>query len=242
LVVVCNDHAQGSFLLAVDRKTGREVWKVSREGKRACYATPCVYRAAGRSDELIFSHCFEGITGVDPASGEQKWMIDVFGTHPQRAVGSPIVYDDLVIANSGALGGEKNVVAVRPWGDGAGVQVEEVYRVTKNAPHVPTTVAYADLLFLWSDTGIVTCVRARTGQVVWRNRVGGNYFSSPVCIDGKLYGVELSGEVVVIRAADQFELLGRNPLGRPSRATPAVSGGVMFLRSYSHLCSLGARK
>lgn len=102
-------------------------------------------------------------------------------------------------------------------------------------------IVYQDLLFLWADTGIVSCVRAASGDVIWRERAGGNYFSSPVCVDGKLYGVELDGEVVVLRAAAEYELLARNPLPGPSRATPAVSGGVMYLRTYSHLCSLGGK-
>ena len=168
-------------------------------------------------------------------------MIDVFGTHPQRAVGSPIVFDDLVIANSGAAGGEDNTVAVCPVRSAVGERAEEVYRVSKNSPHVPTVLVYNKLLFLWSDTGIVSCCRAETGEIVWQRRVGGNYFSSPVCVDGKLYGVELKGEVVVLSASENYELLARNPLGNPSRATPAVSGGVMFIRTRSHLYSLGGK-
>ena len=168
-------------------------------------------------------------------------MMDVFGTHPQRAVGSPIVFRDLVIANSGALAGAKTVVAVRPKQEQRGAGAEEIYRITSNAPHVPTTLVHNDLLFLWADTGIVSCVRAATGEPVWRERVGGNYFSSPICVDGKLYGVELDGEVVVLRAADEYELLARSPLRGPSRSTPAVSGGVMYIRSYSHLHSLGGK-
>ncbi|MCA9068210.1 MAG: PQQ-binding-like beta-propeller repeat protein, partial [Planctomycetaceae bacterium] len=95
MVVVSNDHGQGSFLAAYDRKTGEERWKVPREGKRASYSTPCVYRPAGQPAELIFTHCFEGVIGVDPQTGKQKWMVDPFGRFPQRAVVSPFVAGDL---------------------------------------------------------------------------------------------------------------------------------------------------
>lgn len=237
MVVVCNDHKQGSFLLAVDRHSGNELWKVPRKGKRACYATPCVFQADGRPDELIFSHCFEGIIGVEPSTGKQKWMIDVFGTHPQRAVGSPIVADDLIVANSGAVAGAKTLVAVKPTK--AGDRAEEIYRITRNAPHVPTALAYNGLLFLWSDQGIVTCARAASGKTIWQKRIGGNYFGSPVCVDGKIYCVSADGEVVVIAASDEFAELARNQLGETSHATPAVSGGKMFIRTVSHLYCVG---
>ena len=237
MVVVCNDHKQDSFLLAVDRRNGKELWKVPRQGKRACYATPCVYQVEGRPDELIFSHCFEGVIGVDPSSGKQKWMIDVFGTHPQRAVGSPIVVDDVIVANSGALVGDKNVVAVRP--NPAGDKADEIYRISRNSPHVTTVLAYDGLLFLWSDQGIVTCVEADSGATVWQKRIGGQYFGSPVCVDGKIYCTSSDGEVVVIAASKDFAELGRNQFGESSHATPAISGGRMFIRTLSHLYCIG---
>jgi hypothetical protein len=92
-----------------------------------------------------------------------------------------------------------------------------------------------DLIFLWSDNGIVTCLRAATGDTVWQKRVGGNYHGSPVCVGGKLYCIREDGEVTVVAAADEFKLLGRNPLGEESRSTPAVADGRMYLRSYSRL-------
>ncbi|MDP6553778.1 MAG: PQQ-binding-like beta-propeller repeat protein [Pirellulaceae bacterium] len=237
LVVICNDHKTGSALVAVNRTTGKEVWKIPREGKRACYSTPCVFAAPNREPELIFTHCFEGIVGVDPSSGRQKWMIDVFGRHSQRAVGSPIVYGDLVIGSSGAGGGEKNVVAVQPAS--SDTPASEIYRIQRAAPHVPTPLIYNDRLFLWGDGGIVACIDAKTGKTIWTGRVRGNYFGSPVCVDGKLYCADIDGEVVVVEAADTFKELARNPVGDQIRSTPAVSGGTMFIRSVSHLYAIG---
>ena len=241
MVILANDQKQPSFLLAVDRRTGEERWKVPREGKRACYATPCVFAPRERSEELVFSHCYEGIIGVDPATGKQTWHIDVFGRASQRALSSPVLADDLVIASSGGVGGEKQLVAVKPVGATPDVEVSEAYRTTRQAPHVPTPLVYNDWLFLWSDQGIVSCLDKSTGKVIWQKRVGGNYFSSPICVDGKLYCVDLDGNVVVIAASDTYELLARNSLGEPCKATPAVSGGKLYLRTESKLFSLGGR-
>lgn len=239
LVIVANDHQAGSFLLAVDRMTGKERWRIPREGKRACYGTPCINFPAERPAEVIFSHCYEGIIGVDVASGHQNWHIDVFGRASQRALGSPIVAGDLVIASSGGIGGDRQVVAVRPQRSGKGVEATEAYRIIRQSPHVPTPLVYRDWLFLWSDSGIATCAERETGKVVWQKRIGGNFFSSPICIDGKLLCVDLDGNVVVISASDDYQLLARNSLGLPSRATPAVSNGALLIRTESQLFSIG---
>ena len=94
---------------------------------------------------------------------------------------------------------------------------------------------------MWNDGGIATCVQRDSGTVVWQKRIGGNFFSSPVCINGNLYCVDLDGEVVVIAASDEYRLLARNPLGHPTRATPAVSNGALLIRTESHLFSIGGK-
>ncbi len=242
LVVISNDHGAGSFLAAYDRKTGNQRWKLPRQGKRACYSSPCIYQPENQSPELIFSHCFEGVTGVDPKTGQQKWMIDVFGRFPQRAVVSPFVANGLIITGSGARGGERNIVAIRPPKDSK-TKPEESFRASKTGtPHVPTPLAYQDWLFLWGDNGIVSCLELATGKTLWQKRVGGNYFASPICIDGKLYGVDWEGTVVVLKASDQFEELARNELGQPTKASPAVAGGILFVRTESHVFAIGGTK
>ena len=241
LVLVANDHQQGSYLLAVDRMTGKERWKIEREGKRACYGTPCINTPKDRPAEVIFSHCYEGIIGVDPKTAHQNWHIDVFGRASQRALGSPIIAGDLVVASSGGVGGDRQVVVVNPQLAGDTVKVEEAYRVLRQAPHIPTPLAYQNWVFLWSDAGIVTCVELESGNVVWQKRIGGNFYSSPICIDGKIYCVDLDGEVVVIAASAEYELLARNSLGYPSSATPAVSNGTLLIRTESHLISIGGK-
>jgi outer membrane protein assembly factor BamB len=242
LVFVSNDHSKGSFLVAVDSKAGKEVWKIPRAGKRACYSTPCVFPVAGGESEIVFTHSFEGVIGVASRTGKPSWKVDPFGRAPQRAVGSPLVTDGLVIASSGARVAEKIVVAIRPRPMGDGSKAEEVFRVTKIAPHVPTPLAYNKRLYLWTDTGVVGCVNMKTGKTIWQKRVGGNFFGSPVCIDGKLYSVDLEGNVVVLATGDKYEELARNALGEPSRATPAVADGRLFVRTYSHVFSIGGAK
>lgn len=240
LVVVCNDHKSPSFIAAIDRRTGKEVWKKPREGKRACYTTPCVFRPAKGPEQLVFSHCFEGIVGVDPKSGNQLWHVDVFGTHSQRAVGSPIQFENLILANSGGVGGDKNSVAVRIETSGTKFEATEAYRFRNSkSPHVPSLIVYDGRLFLWTDQGIVVCAEAKSGKLLWQARVGSNYFSSPVCINGLLYNHSVDGQMVVIGTGEKYELIARNPIGELSHATPAVGDGKLIVRTLTRLIAIG---
>jgi outer membrane protein assembly factor BamB len=130
-----------------------------------------------------------------------------------------------------------HLVAVR---HGAGkTPPSEAYRITENVPYVPTPVVAGDLLFLWNDRGTVSCHELATGKQLWRQRVGGNFNSSPIHVGGRIYCSSLEGEVVVLAADRNYRLLARNSLGEPTSATPAVANGRMYLRSESSLFCIG---
>lgn len=238
LVVVAHDHQKDSFLVAVDRMSGEPRWKIPRQGKRACYSTPCVRATASGKLELVFVHSYEGVIGVDLGTGEQNWHIDPFGRDPQRALASPIVSGDLVIAGSGAVGGDRQIVAIAVEEDGPKSIAREAYRIVRQSPHVPTPLAKDDRLYLWNDGGIATCCDAKTGDVVWQKRVGGTYFASPILIGNRLYSIDTTGEVVVIAADDTFQLIARNAMGEGSRASLAASDDVLYVRTDSQVFAI----
>jgi len=239
LVILGNDHEGPSSLIALEADSGKLRWRMERHSTRATYATPCVYQPPGRKPELIFSDWEHGVTSVDPLTGEQNWEVSVFGSQKERAIGSPVVAGDLVIATCGFVTAKKHLVVLRPHATAEGVQVEEVYRIERAVPHVPTPVIYNNLLLLWSEQGICTCVELETGEQVWQERVGGRFSGSPVCVDGKLYAIDEDGVVVVLAASREFQELARNDLGELSRSTPAVAHGRMYLRTASHLICIG---
>jgi outer membrane protein assembly factor BamB len=239
LVVPCEQDGP-STLFGLDRATGKVVWKVPRKSK-ASYTTPCVHQPPGRPAELIFTSYEHGITALDPKTGRVVWERDVFDKrHVETAIGSPVVAGDLVLGTCGWMGVRQEVVAVKPL-YGEEKKTTEVYRIDRSAPLCTTPLVRGDLLFLWADGGVVSCADARTGQVYWRERVSGSYYASPVCAGDRLYGVSREGEVVVLAAAKHFEVLARNPLGEGSHSTPAVAGGRMYLRTFSHLISVGGK-
>ncbi len=95
---------------------------------------------------------------------------------------------------------------------------------------------------MWSDQGIATCLDRSTGKIVWQKRIGGSFYSSPICIDGQIYCIDRDGVMVVIAAADKYDELARIALDQPTSATPAVSDGTLYIRTESHVYSLGGAK
>jgi len=239
LVILANDQAQESQMMALDRTTGEIRWKALRRGLKASYSTPCIYQSKDAAAQLILSSTAHGITSLDPHTGKTNWELDVF---QDRVVGSPIVACGLIIAAAGAGGGGKRVVAVRPAHPGINGKAEVLYDFKGSLPYVPTPVAHGRLVFLWSDSGVVTCADAPTGKVHWRQRVGGSFFGSPVRAGDRLYCISREGQMVVLAAAERFELLARINLEEPSNSTPAIADGVMYLRTRSHLMAIGGNK
>lgn len=242
LLIMANEQGDETFqgkssLIALDRHTGEPRWTVDRRTKVVAYSTPCVYRPLGQPEQLIFTSQAHGISSIDPANGSVNWELDVFD---KRSVSSPVIAGGVIFGTCGSGGGGGYVAAVRPPA-GKRDAPELAYKVKESAPYCPTLVAYDDLLFLWSDDGIVSCLEVASGKRVGRLRVSGNYYGSPVCVGGRLYCISEDGEAVVVSASKNLKLLARNPLGEESRSTPAVADGRMYLRTFSHLISVGGR-
>lgn len=222
-----------SFVAAFSKDTGAEIWRTTRRSSGSVsYSVPCIYHANGKT-EIICCSTADGMFSLNPADGKVNWEIEVF---EMRTVSSPIVAAGLLFGTTGSGAGGNYVVAVKPQ-----TNPTEAYRVTTQAPYVPTLVSDGELMFLWSDRGIVTCIEAANGKVIWRERIGGNYSSSPILVGDRLIGVSEDGEAVVLSASRRYKLLGRNSLGGPTNSTPAVGHGRIYFRTYSHLISIGGK-
>lgn len=232
-VIVPNDQRGPSQIVALNAETGETTWSADRKYQTASYATPMIISVDGR-DQLICLSGAVGLAGLDPQTGEELWSS---GQLPERTVASPVYGGGLLFATCGSGGRGKFMIAVDPH-NGGKVKAER----TQNLPYVPTPIYHDGHLYLWNDDGVVCCV-SLAGDLpanVWRERVGGNYSGSPVLIDGKIYCISEDGEVVVIAASPQFELLGKSPLGDASYATPAVANGRLYLRGFRTLTALKA--
>ncbi len=236
LVILPNDQDGESFTAALDCATGEIRWRAPRDTEKTAYSTPRIYQPEDGPPQLIQSSWANGISSLDPRTGTVNWELDVL---PHRVVGSPAIAAGLIFSSCGSGGSGKYMVAVRPGNPTNQTQPEVAYEIDGSLPYVPTPVANEPLVFLWSDSGIVTCLDAPTGQIRWRERVGGNFFGSPIRVGDRLYCISRDGELVVLAACDQYKLISRIDLGERSNSTPAVAGGVMYLRTVSHLMAIG---
>ena len=248
MVIFTHEHENSSskdarsIWVAVDRKTGVTRWTLERQtGPKTSYSTPCVYTPAGGKPQLIFNSNAHGMTGVDPGTGKVIW--EVASAFPARVVSSPVIANELLVGSCGDGGSGKRLIAIRPGSSDGSIQPTEAYKIDSGyRQYVPTSIAKEGLLFTFHDRGYVTCRKSATGRQLWEEKPAGRFFSSPVWVDGKLYCITMDGDVVVIKAAETYELLAINPLGETSHATPAITDGRMYLRTYSYLFSVGGKK
>jgi len=247
IVVFTHEHEDSSkdarsAWIAIDRKTGRTRWELERQtSPKTSYSTPCVYSPPTGERQLIFTSRAHGITSVNPRTGTVVW--EAKSVFPARVVSSPVIATGLLIGSCGNGSSGKCLVAVNPGKTDKSTQPTEAYKIDNSSmPYVPTSLAKAGLLFTFHDRGYVSCLRSATGEQLWREKPANQFYGSPVWVNRILYCIAIKGEVVVIKAAPTYELLAVNPLGEKSHATPAVAGGRMYLRTYSHLISIGQKK
>lgn len=221
-------------VVALDTQSGKTVWETPRMTTRVCYGVPATIKDAAGRDLLLMNETGDGIFALDAKTGAPAWNRKTF---TKRAVSSPLVVGDLVIATEGSGGGGNILFAVDTKRDH-----ELVFELRKAAPYVPTPVAKDNLMFLWDDKGIVSCIEMPSGQTVWSERIGGNVSSSPVIAGNRLVGIAEDGTVTILAADRKFKKLGEVSLGETTRSTPALREDCMLVRSDSVLIRVGQPK
>ena len=232
LVIVQADENEGakSFLLAHDKRTGKEAWRVARKVGLS-WATPIVVRANGR-DELVTSGS-EHVIAYDPATGRELWRVKGLESN---AVPSPVAHGDVVILTAGYP--NKIAMAVKAGGSGDITGTPRVlWTYTKGTAYVPSPILYRDRLYLVTDKGLITALDPLTGAVVYEGaRVEPqNFMASPVAFDGKLLLVGMDGVAHLIKAGPVHEILATSAMGQPVAASPAIAGGRLYIRGETHL-------
>lgn len=238
LIVQCDeDNGDKSFVVALDKRTGKEVWRTPRK-VQVSWATPVLVRAGGR-DELVTSGT-EWIIAYAPATGKELWRAKGLDSN---AVPSPVVSGDIVVLSAGYP--EKMAMGIRAGGSGDVTGTARVlWKYTKGTAYVPSPIAYEGLVYLVTDKGILTCLDARTGEVKYeggRIPVPATFMSSPVAFDGKILLSSMEGDTYVIKAGPVHEVLKTNPLGEAIAASPALAQGRIYIRGESNLYAIGPR-
>jgi len=236
------DGADHQFVVAMDKKTGKTVWKTARSvdyrdldanGKpkrdgdmRKAYGTPLIVKGAGDRDLLVSAGAM-ALYGYEPMTGKELWRVETIGTHSTSC--RPVAGHGLVYATMGFSKGL--LLAVRPDGKGHVSKSHVAWQYNKAAPRKPSVLLHEDLLFMVDDGGIAACLDAKSGEEIWKERIGGNFSASPIIAGGKIYLFDESGVGTVLAADRKFQLLARNELEAGCMGSPATSGDLLIVRT-----------
>jgi outer membrane protein assembly factor BamB len=240
-----------SYLLKIDALTGKTVWRVERPTNAIhespdAYTTPLWHEVGGRP-ELVISGG-DIVTGHDPATGAERWRANVLNPRNNgayRIVASATLVNDLIVVPSR----NNPLVALRPGGKGD-VSQSHVAWTFDRGPDVPSPVSDGKYLYVVNDNGVVFCLEAATGKVVYgpERLPNGTYSASPILADGKIYvTTENDGVTTVFRAGPKFEIIASNRFGDEGcspycLSTVAISDSQLFIRSSNHLWVIGERR
>lgn len=243
LVYVACMHDGPSYVLALDKRTGKEVWKQSRnlpaegDGPQA-YSSPVVLQTKHR-DELVVVGA-DHVNAYDLLTGKQLWISGGLKIDSEfgRAIASPATSAEVVVVCSANPpgSGTDQMIALRTGGSGDITNTHRLWQYRPFNPDCPTPVCYEGNVYMVRDDGVASCLDLQTGQVHWRERLsGGTYRASVVAGDKKVYFLNLEGLCTVVRSGPEAEILARNTLSGRFYATPAVSDGFFYLRAYQRL-------
>ena len=251
LLLMHFDGSDHQFVVALDKRTGKTVWRKERsidfqdlgpDGKpkadgdfRKAFSTPQIVTVDGRP--IMVSLGSKAVYGYDPKTGEELWRVIERGSHSGST--RPVVGHGLVFVPTGFDAAQ--LLAIRPDGRGDVAASHVAWKLAKGAPSKPSILLVGDLLYTINDAGIVAALDAKTGEMVWRGRIDGTYSASPIAANGRIYAFSEDGKTTVLEAGRQFKVLAENFLGDGFMASPAVDGDALYLRSRTHVYRIEAR-
>ncbi len=236
LLVLTFDGVDTQYLVALDKTTGKTVWKRDRNIQfdtddtdyHKAYSTPALVTVNGKP-QLVSPSAGATIAYV-PRTGEEIWRVRSGG---MNAAALPLFGNGLIYATSAAGGFQ--LFAVRPDGHGDVTDTHVAWKFSKHVPTRSSQILLDDRLFMISDNGMASCLDAKTGHALWQERIEGAFSASPLFAAGRIYFFGEEGEIPVIEAADKFKLLATNRLDDGFMASPAVHDNALILRSRTHL-------
>ena len=245
LVIVQCDTQADSFLLALNAATGKTVWKTVRD-ELPSWGTPTVMQTS--AGPQLVTNASNFIRAYDPRTGKELWRL---GRSSKITAPTPIFADDLIVVASGR-GPERPIFVVRPsargdvtLAEGKTTSESIMWSRTGRGSYMPTPLTYNGILYVLGNNGLFDAYNLKTGAEVYRQRlptIGSGYSASPVAADGKIYLSSEDGEMLVIGAGDKFTHLATNSMGELLMATPALSEGVMYVRSANSLFAIGRKR
>jgi outer membrane protein assembly factor BamB len=233
------------YLVALDKETGAERWRVDRPNRTRSYCTPVLIHPKNHPDQtqlvLSGSKC---VTGYDPDTGKLLWIID---GPTEQYVASLVYLDDVLFLTTGFP--EYHLMGISPDGRGNITKSKYVrwhlpHKVNRRdgASYVPSPIAANGHFYVVSDTGFLSCLQTRTGERVWKEKLARHVSASPVLADGHLFFLDDDGTTYVLKDNARFEVLHKNKLDEECYASPAISHGQIFIRGLHNLYCIGTNR
>jgi outer membrane protein assembly factor BamB len=236
VILQCDeDNGEKSFIIALDKKTGKEVWKTARK-VQASWSTPLIVRGAQRNEIITSGN--ELIISYDPKTGKEIWRTK---GHESNAIATPVAGNGMVFVYAGFPVKKTFAIKLGVSGDLTGSK-DILWQYDKGTAYVPSSILYGDNLYLMSDRGIITCLEAKTGKTVYeggRVPIPATFTASPVAFDGKILLTSEDGDTFVIKAGPKHEVIATNSVAEPVYASPAISDGMIFIRGEKNLYCIG---
>lgn len=236
--VIVNAGTEGDAIIALDKMTGKEVWRAKAENARGSWGTPTLVDLPSGKQELVLGVPFE-VWGLNPDTGKLRWYAEA--VNAEAMCTSVVAHDGVVYVIGGRQGG---AAAIKAGGAGDVTKSNVLWKASTGS-YVTSPVYHDGHLFWVSDRGVAVCLDAKTGEVIYEKRVEGasNLYASVTAADGKFYAVTRRGGTLVLSDKPDFAVISLNDLGDSSdfNASPAVSNGRLYLRSNKALYCLGAK-
>ncbi|MBM3788354.1 MAG: hypothetical protein FJW30_28800 [Acidobacteria bacterium] len=237
MVILQVDRQKDSFLAAYDLGTGKERWRTAR-AEIPSWGTPTV--VTSKAGVEIVTNGTKSIRGYDPKSGAELWNV---GPNSEITVTTPVFADDLIfVANS--YPPHQKTYAIKPGSKGDLSKAPDSIAWTQpRGVYMPTPVAYQKQLYIVQNQGILNVYETTSGKQVYQQRIGtgGAYSASPIAAAGRIYATSEDGDIHVIKAGAQYELLATNPMGEVLMTSPAIVDGTLYVRGMKHLFAIGER-
>jgi outer membrane protein assembly factor BamB len=235
VMVVCESKGE-NFIVALAQQDGRQVWKVQCTNPTQSYSPPLIREMAGRVQMVVPGN--KAVTSLDPKTGRTLWVSD---GPSEDCVITPAYSERTGLVLSCSSWPKRVLQAIKPDGDGNVTASKIVWSTSEGAPYVPSPISVGDWFFTSSFANKETyCFEAATGKILWHENMGLHH-ASPVSANGLVYFLNDDGVTHVFKAGPKFELVARNELGEKTFASPAISGGQIFLRSFRNLYCIGRR-
>lgn len=235
LVIINGDHDGDAYLVALDRETGKTVWKTPRENKTRSYCTPIIRDIGGKTHMLLSgSKC---VASYDPRDGSRHWIID---GPTEQFVASLVYSHDLLYVTGGFP--DRHILAINPNGSGNITKTNIVWHhLRSGVSYVPSPVAVGDYFLVAADDGVGTCFEAKTGNIAWQKRLAGHYSGSLLTANGLVYFIDDDGVTKVVKPGPELEIVATNEIGDATFASPAASDGQLFVRGEQYLWCIGKK-